>query len=902
MTTTYASNSSQNVNVSSTERYNVVKNVNNYTRDAFTDVPLLQQPTKVLGKVDGNSNTNVNPVPYGSLTCKTGSGDLKDVFINVPVTSTIIGKPGNTVGNDVCSSMTQTSVIGSVVPGICTTQMTSPVQSSNTSTNTPNIMSRNAGSNTNLITGAYISSSSINPVRNCSQTDTLKCTSIVSTSGTSKITYTTATSKLSNTSPSNHLSSFQQNLLTGVERIVMGNSTTQTDNSDIPPMSTTHLQLQSAKLSDSQATFLPVSSATNLQNSYGSVKSTFASVDGTQAFLGLHSFQNLQGLVSSTTNMPLMATLPPITSNAPSGSSFGPSMTYTGTEPLVIAHPGGISSVIAGPQLLQCLQQAQGQPAGLINMSSLQLTQNALNKVLGGSASGLAFNTGTGTILIGSNTVENFNSTNQQKSTPTVVSNNNKFIPQQSVLLQQLNSGVRRCSSDSNSSISLGSPPPVIGVINQQISTQQGQITNQNTRKTQSQQSIETQTISIGVHNSLPNAPNVISGLQNTFIESITQTHPNLIVNKLNKPVVQYSGLTNVPPNVNTVKKKKKKCDRIGTKIVSPVTVTSAATHTASTMTNPTSVSSVQIQNNNHVSSSESVKAVLQERLITKSVSGQTQNQPMLNVGSIKSSSEISSSFGLIGCIRSGNVPVPPLTSVGSTTHPVNQSQQSSAFCQQTNSITSANSSLTSVPIVSFTSNTNKITVQHMGPLPGNIHNLGNHTMPTPRSVTTAHQTSSALQTDPILSQPMPSSVSTLVTQGNHGVVVTAPMVTQGKLSTNQPSIVHHLSDLGSTANPNKIVTLQQQAHASVIPQSPQVHSNNSHLNPALPHLVPIPPNSMAGNPGSSQGMTTIGGLQSSSVGGAGLLPGSIIQKVHTIQLTPQNQKVMAWCHLFYLC
>ncbi|XP_068082122.1 serine-rich adhesin for platelets [Anabrus simplex] len=1034
MTPSYTSNNnqaSQSTNISPSERYGIVpKNSGSFGRDAFTEVSLVQQQSssnlcvKNIGKADGNVTNPVNSIGF-SVSCKVSGNDLKDAFTNLALTqmpsSGKISSTTNNIGtnclnnlnasnvlmNSSSSSMSMmNSVIGNSSSGTIVPSGGSAVKSAHSSSSvlsnvsSASVVTSSSGSTTNTSSSiigcnannvatnfppAIQSTNNTSALRNCAHLDSSKVPSpsVATSEIAPKVTLTT-TGKMPCSSPPTFIHSLHHNI-TSSERAVIGTSTTtQTENLEVPttvvstnssiPVANLQLTAQqqaSSKTIENHTMFLPASSASHISAPYGSTKSTVANSEGTHTFLGLHSFHNLQGLVSSTTNMPLMATLPPISSNAPSGNSnFTSPMTFTGTEPLVIAHQGGIS--IAGPQLLQCLQQAQNQQTGLINMSPI----NALSKVLG-STPGLI---NAGTILIGGSAMENFSNHSQQKSAPAIVSNNTKFIPQPSVLVQQLNSGPRRCSSDSNSSISIGSPPPVIGLINQPPITQPSQTSNQTTRKINSQQSTETQTVSIGVQNSNQNHSNVISGFQSAYLEGISQSHQNFVLNKVDKPV-QFGSIGNAG---NASKKKKKKIERTPAK--------PATSHAVQTMT-----SLSQQVNQITTSSTDSIKAVLQERLITKSATNQNQSQNIISTSVAVSTktctdaSVASTSFFVTSpaftmtqsvrgvtnatCSTTSTATVPPLTSLCPLTQNTSQTQPSNVFCQLGSTVTSTSTHLTTMPIVSMSQNLNKVMMQQMSTVGGNLtlhqavnqvnnsaHISGSSSQqqsPQQQLQQPAHQhhhphhhhhhhhqhhhhhhqhhqqqqqQQQQQQTQQSLPPPPSSSLhintatenvllqSVLVSScsATQGMNVTAVSNAGGKsgvhqtatqnsnsqqlnLAVNLQTIPHSSANGGGIA---KNVGNQQQTSAvlNVVPNTQnrttqQVPTSQSHLNnvnPILPHLVPIPPTSIAGSPGASQGVTSVGGLQTQSsgnLGGASLLQGNIYQKVHTIQLSPQNQK-----------
>jgi len=500
--------------------------------------------------------------------------------------------------------------------------------------------------------------------------------------------------------------------------------------------------------------------------------------DSGPTFLGLHPFSNIQGLVSTTGGTIPLVTAPVMTSG---GGNFG-------GEQLLIAHHGGVS-VLAAPQLIQCLQQAQNAAApGIINMPQLHLTPSAISKAIG---QGLAFNTPTGTILIGGSP-ESFSAAMNNQHKPSIVTAANnattKLLPQQpSVLVQQLSTGaanaVRRCSSDSNnSSISIGSPPPsggaagcgttaVIGLINQPVVSQSTTATAASTGTRKSQQSIETQTISLGI-------PSTTS-LQTTFLDSIVHTHPNLV--KLVQPSTTA---------VNTAKKKKIKQPR--TSKILPV------------------VSSANIvvgrQCNSTGTLTEPVKSPVQERNFvkpntvcqgTQHVTCTTGNDASFHVTAPPFTlTQQSLRVSAVSCNASNTNCVPPLTSICS----VVQNTPTNILCQVGSTATSTAT-----------------------------------TMATLQSVVSKMAANLGVQT---------VTVDVATTSSGHHPLTT---------SSSKPGMQHHCV-------------------ASQTVSVPQPHSN------LVPHLVPIPPG------GSTVSGSTAVGMQ------------SIVQKVQTIQLTPQNQKVSSTC------
>ncbi|PNF31311.1 hypothetical protein B7P43_G11553 [Cryptotermes secundus] len=499
--------------------------------------------------------------------------------------------------------------------------------------------------------------------------------------------------------------------------------------------------------------------------------------DAGPTFLGLHPFSNIQGLVSTTGGSLPLVTAPVMTSGS---GNFG-------GEQLLIAHHAGMS-VLAAPQLIQCLQQTQNAAApGIINMPQLHLTQSAINKAIG---QGLAFNTPTGTILIGGSP-ETFSAavTNQHK--PSIVTANNntatKLLPQQpSVLLQQLNTGtanaVRRCSSDSNnSSISIGSPPPggggaasgttaVIGLINQPMVSQSTSATSASTGTRKNQQSIETQTISLGIPTT--------NSLQTTFLDNIVHTHPNLV--RLVQPTTT---------SVHTGKKKKQKQPRMS-KILPGVT--------------PANII-VNRQCNSTGTTTDLVKSPLQERNFSKPttvcqgtqhVTRTTGNDASFYVTAPPFTlAQQSVRVSTVSCNTSNTNSVPPLTSICS----VMQNTPTNILCQVGSTATS-----TATTMATLQSVMSKVAA-----------NLGVQTVAADVATTSS---------------------------GHHHLTP----------STSKPGMQHHCVA-------SQTVSVQQ-------PQSGMV-----------PHLVPIP---AGGNTVSSTAaQATAVGMQ------------SIIQKVQTIQLTPQNQK-----------
>ncbi|KAJ9582979.1 hypothetical protein L9F63_022664, partial [Diploptera punctata] len=381
------------------------------------------------------------------------------------------------------------------------------------------------------------------------------------------------------------------------------------------------------------------------QDSMPFLSASKPNTDGGPTFLGLHPFSTIQGLVSTTGATVPFVTTPVMTSG---GSNFG-------GEQLLIAHHGGMS-VLAAPQLIQCLQQAQNAAPGIINMPQLHLTQNAINKAIG---QGLAINTQAGTILIGGSP-ETFSATMNNQHKPSIVTATNntaatKLLSQQpSVLLQQLNAGsgagttsaVRRCSSDSNnSSISIGSPPPgggtaaVIGLINQPVVTQNSPSVTTSAGPRKNQQSIETQTISLGIPTTTNNYPN-------SFLDAIAHSHSNLVLGKLGQPNTTMAA----------GKKKKPKQQR-STKILPVVTTASRQCNSTGTTTDP-------------------IKSPLQERNFAKPNTICQGTQHVARILAHETSSYVTSPPFTLGqqttrnCNTSAMTTVPPLTTictVGST-------------------------------------------------------------------------------------------------------------------------------------------------------------------------------------------------------------------------------------------
>ena len=508
------------------------------------------------------------------------------------------------------------------------------------------------------------------------------------------------------------------------------------------------------------------------QDSIPFISASKPSTDGGPTFLGLHPFSTIQGLVSTTgASIPLVTT-PVMTSG---GSNFG-------GEQLLIAHHGGMS-VLAAPQLIQCLQQAQNAAPGIINMPQLHLTPNAINKAIG---QGLAINTQAGTILIGGSP-ETFNATMNNQHKPSIVTAPNnaattKLLPQQpSVLLQQLNassgsgppSAVRRCSSDSNnSSISIGSPPPgggsssggataVIGLINQPVVTQSSPSITTSAGPRKNQQSIETQTISLGI-------PTTTTSFQNSFLETIAHSHPNLILNKLAQPNTTVAGtataaaaaIVAAAQAATIVGKKKKPKQQRSAKILPVVATANRQCNSTGTTTDP-------------------VKSPLQERNFAKPNTICQGTQHIARTIANDSSSYVTS---------------PPFT----------LGQQTTRVC-----------------------NTSAMT-----------------TVPPLTTICTVGSTAT-------------TTVTTTTTTMLQSVV--------SKVATNlsvQPSMAEV-----STNNSHHSLPPPMSKHHCVASQTVSMQQSQSGL---VPHLVPIPPGGNAGAPAVS----------------------SIIQKVQTIQLTPQNQKV----------
>ncbi|XP_021927375.1 mucin-12-like isoform X2 [Zootermopsis nevadensis] len=500
-----------------------------------------------------------------------------------------------------------------------------------------------------------------------------------------------------------------------------------------------------------------------------------AGSDAGTTFLGLHPFSNIHGLVSTTAGSIPLVTAPVMTSG---GGSFG-------GEQLLIAHHGGMS-VLAAPQLIQCLQQAQNTATpGIINMPQLHLAHSAISKAIG---QGLAFNTPTGTILIGGSP-ESFSTAvnNQHKPSIMTATNNTttKLLPQQSsVLLQHLNTGtastVRRCSSDSsNSNISIGSPPPigggstggttaVIGLINQPVVNQSTSATSASSGARKNQQSIETQTISLGI-------PSTTS-LQTAFLDSIVHTHPNFVKLVQSSTTAVLSG-----------KKKKQKQPR--TSKILPVVSSSNII--------------VNRECNSTGTSTDPVKSPLQERNFgkpntvcqgTQHITRTTGNDASYVTASPFTLMQQSVQVSAVSCNTSNTNSIPPLTSIC----PVVQNTPTNILCQVGSTATSTAT-----------------------------------TMATHQSVMSKVAANLSVQTGT-------ADVST-----SSGHLHLPP-------STSKPGMQHHCVA-------SQTVSMQQ-------PQSGMV-----------PHLVPIPPG----------GSTISGGMtQATSVGMQ-----SIIQKVQTIQLTPQNQK-----------
>jgi hypothetical protein len=444
-------------------------------------------------------------------------------------------------------------------------------------------------------------------------------------------------------------------------------------------------------------------------------------------------------------------------------------------------------SVVAAPQIIQCLQQAQNAATpGIINMPQLHLTHSAISKAIG---QGLAFSTPTGTILIGGSP-ETFSAAMNNQHKPSVVTATNntttKLLPQQpSVLLQHLNTGtvsaVRRCSSDSNNSnISIGSPPPggggttsgttaVIGLINQPVVSQGTSATSASTGTKKSQQSIETQTISLGIPTT--------TTLQTTFLDNIVHTHPSLI--KLVQPSTTA---------VHSGKKKKQKQPR--TSKILPV------------VTSPNIV--VNRQCNSTGTSTDPVKSPLQERNFakpntvcqgTQHITRTTGNDASHITAPPFTLTQQSVRVSAVSCTTSNTNSVPPLTSICSGV----QNTPTNILCQVGSTATS-----TATTMATLQSVVSKVAA-----------NFGVQTVTADVSTSTGH---------------------------------------------------HHLPPSTSKAG------LQ---HHCVASQTASVQQPQTNM---VPHLVPIP----AGG-----GTVTGGTAQATSVGMQ-----SIIQKVQTIQLTPQNQKV----------
>nr|CAD7401474.1 unnamed protein product [Timema poppensis] len=537
------------------------------------------------------------------------------------------------------------------------------------------------------------------------------------------------------------------------ERPVVGNSMTQTENLIEPS------PLQQSKINDS---FFPPTSLTHAP------KTTVSNTDTSQAFFNLQSFP---GLAPSGGTMPLMAAC----STTGSGG-------YTGAEQLVIAHPGGLSSVVATPQLLQCLQQAQG-----LNM---QLTPNMLNKALSGAS--FTFSSGGGTILIGGDSYNSPVMAGQTKMTSPL--NNTKTTlqqqPPQSVLLQQLNTGVRRCSSDSNSSLSLGSPPPVV---NQH---QSPQILNHHRK---GHQSIETQTVSTN-----PSFPN-------TFLDSIVQSHPSLVVNKLGNKQILNIGPVRKP-------KKPKKNDRNSIKVTPSMNVMPAG------LVNSANMQNLQQRVCPNQIMVDPIKTNLHDRLFTKSTNLNSQN---IMMGSVSTA---------------GDLPCSTSPSFFATSQPYTTAPSRTVLV--TSTVNSTVGSCQNPPLNVLCHNSS-----------GHLHTKGTTGSSSQFGRSVATQSHTNVPTEPSLGHVVISSPSASLALGNSIVTTTASLSTKVSVT-------------------NSILT-SSQPHACA--------SNTVNCSPGgVPHLVPFPPSSLGG-PSAAPGTTQSGGQV--------LAPGSIIQKVQTIQLTPQNQK-----------
>lgn len=971
MTASYSSGTSQNTRTSQSENYQLpAKQTDSCVSGLYSEPSVRNQrgrdiSSEVGGNIDVTAiNSASNPVTCDGIRNKSSGNELKDIFAGVSVTdqSAISDKLVNSLPSNM--NVIVADAINTVIPAVTTstntlnsaTREVSSVQSAQpvgkstqvlcTAVTPSNISNRNSqnesvsiliGGNPAISPSSFISHSVMPASRNCLALDSSKCTN----GEVSKQIVAATCDKAVSANPPGIFSSVSHSATTSGERVATGNAaTTQTENVDVVSTSSgntligSHLQLQSSqqpvtKVSDRQSTFLPVSSASSTQNTCSAPKN-FPSVDNAPTFLGLHAFHSLQGLVSSAT--PLMATIPPITSNAAStNSSYGGPLTYTGAEPLVIAHhQSGLPSVITGPQLLQCLQQTQGQQTGLINMSHLQLTQNAISKVIGSSTSSLSFNAGTGTILIGGNPVENFTNTNQPKSSSTAaaVISSAKFIPQPSVLLQQLNTGLRRCSSDSNSSLSLGSPPSVIGLISQQTASQTEQTGSQPIKKGPTQESIETQTVSVGVQNSNSSNSNSLAGFQNTVLESASHTNNNILMNKFTKSV-QYNSISNVSPSVSSSKKKKKqRYDRTPPKTITCVSAAGIPSNNTSSSTNCMRNTAQQVENANRVLLSvDPSRCVVQDRSTVKSCGShplvQSQNFQKLSTEPVSSSSTpsyvvSSPQFNVTSNIRAAVVST--LTSPSLSVQP-EPSHHSTGLCQQSNISPSSNIIHRNVSPANVMSNVNKNILQQTNLIPtSNVNKGSNHFTSSQETRNSAsHQVPSIVQTSlstnslMISNQPEILQVSSSsVTVISNGITSTSE-ITQRKQGDSQHAVVqvnnsqqttNSLQTSNSTPgqSPVKFVAIQDEHQQAPATQNanpitcsignPQQTLNNhlasNNVSPSVPHLVPIPSNAIAVHPGSH-------GLQiqaAGNTGSHGLLPGSIIQKVHTIQLTPQNQKV----------
>ncbi|XP_063230513.1 mucin-2 [Bacillus rossius redtenbacheri] len=731
------------------------------TRDAFTEIQHSLQGSK------GSDGTMVTSPVY-SIPSKTQGVPMRNSFPNLPLCQpSSVGKyadnslPGNILNGRDHNTSTCSNSVHNIMKSMatnCSTQVMMGSGDHSSSTTLP----RSTSLPCNLPTHLHSSTAPVG------QKPSSAVTSSTNTLSSLRATILQADANKAVCLDVGHVnkqSSYAHSAPTADRPIVLMNSNKQTENMQ-----------DGNKVCDG---FLSPTSLTT--------KTTCSSTEPTPSFLGLQSFPNLQSLVSSGGTMPFV----PTTSS---------SMTYSGTEQLVIAHPGGLSSVIATPQLLQCLQQAQGH--GLVNMPSLQLAPNILNK--GSGNAGLAF--GTGTIVFGGPAQDNFNSQPAQNKT-SPIPNNAKSVPQQSVLVQQLNCSQRRSSSDSNSSLSLGSPPPIVSMVSQGVGTQSHR------KMPQSHQSIETQTVAVGT--AVTTTTNMSANLPNTFLDSLSQTHPNLVVNTKvgGKPVLNVTNMTTAAVLNKKLKKPKRneriipvKFPQMGTSPTNSLCVNIA---NSGTMT----VNQQRVYApNSSQSGVDTTKVALQERILSKSVATSQHSMAMscaTTLPFVVTSPQYTAASNktvVTSC-------VPTLSSSTQSPHP-------SILCQT--------SGTNGTPVVSSSPS-------HLGKLlPG---------QQIARSIAT--QVHSSFPGD---------------FPGPHHLVVSS------------------LPSSSAPSQGNTIITTMANTTVKTC-----VTSSSS----GVPHLVPFPQS------GGSSSCSSSSSNSNSNSNSSGLLSSnnSIIQKVHTIQLTPQNQK-----------